>query len=126
MNFLPWHKSESEREKIINAELRQRRREIVEVMQENAELRNHIDELESKHVLWEDYKLVRNLRHFADRVLVCWEGSDADEAAETMNRAADLLDGDAQIEYDNSSEMQELLERAANSDTVIRNNMEDN
>ena len=48
MNFLPWHKSESEKEKIINAELRQRRREIVEVMQENARLRNRIEELEER------------------------------------------------------------------------------
>ena len=100
MNFLPWHKSQSEKEKIINAELRQRRREIVEVMQENAKLRSRIEELESKHILWEEYKISHNLRHFALRALACWDGSDADKAVETMFLAADLLDGD---QYNNNN-----------------------
>ena len=47
--FFPWHKEASEKEKIALAELRQRRREIVEVMQENARLRQRIQELESGH-----------------------------------------------------------------------------
>ena len=34
------------------------------------------------------------LRHFATRTLVCWEGSDADEAVAVLLAAADLLDGD--------------------------------
>ena len=42
-----WQKTQTESERIANAELRQRRREIVEVMQENAKLRKRIDELES-------------------------------------------------------------------------------
>lgn len=32
------------------------------------------------------------LRYFAERALACWEGSDADEAIEAMNKAADILD----------------------------------
>jgi hypothetical protein len=32
------------------------------------------------------------LRHFAERALSCWEGSDADEAIEVMNQAASILD----------------------------------
>ena len=45
---MPWDKSD--KEKIVDAELRQRSREIVEVMQANVKLRQRIEELESKHI----------------------------------------------------------------------------
>lgn len=41
-----WQKTQTESEKIALAELRQRRREIVEVMSENAKLRQRVEELE--------------------------------------------------------------------------------
>lgn len=42
-----WQKTQTESEKIALAELRQRRREIVEVMSENAKLRRRIEQLEN-------------------------------------------------------------------------------
>ncbi len=41
-----WQKTQTESEKIMHAELRQRRREIVDVMSENSRLRERIEELE--------------------------------------------------------------------------------
>ena len=42
-----WQKTQTESERIMHAELRQRRREIVEVMSENGILRKRIEELEN-------------------------------------------------------------------------------
>jgi hypothetical protein len=91
MNFLPWHKSESEKEKIINAELRQRRREIVEVMKENAKLRSRIEELESKHIF---SQIVAQLRSEAANHVVEPYDDVAIGYIGGLERAADLLDGD--------------------------------
>ena len=38
--------------------------------------------------------LAAALRRYAERSLACWEGPDADDAALTMLRAADLLEAD--------------------------------
>jgi len=48
------------------------------------------------------------LRYYAERVKVCWEGSDADEAIAALLAAADQL------------EVHELLARAGESKTVWR------
>lgn len=44
-------------------------------------------------VVREDEPLPVLLRRFADRALVCWEGSDVDLAVKVMCEAADRLEG---------------------------------
>ena len=78
-----WQKTQTESEKIMHAELRQRRREIVEVMSENARLRNRIEELEKAIREHRDFDPIESAKVYPDLDRKLWSVLDSNHKQNT-------------------------------------------